>query len=143
MVAAALAFAGAAAAPAAKKGCAKKQRCEKSKTFNRLAGHSLRLTTTSTPPGTVRWDFCRGGGYRYRADSGGDSSVHTNYHGLWRVVSSQGSSGVIQYTVKGFTSIPPGEVAPPSPIAKTVTFGPFGIYFDGVLYSRGRASCKR
>ena len=52
----------ASAAPAAKK-----HGKNHSKTFERLAGHSLRLTTTSTPPGSVRYDFCRGGGYSYHA----------------------------------------------------------------------------
>jgi hypothetical protein len=143
----ALSLSVAATAPAAKKKCKGKKVCNKSKTFQRVAGHSLRLTTSTTPPGSVRYDFCRGGGYGYRAVSyDGTQQVVTTYHGYWRVVSSQGSAGVIQYTVKGFSSTPvngfPAEEPPPSPIAKTITFGPFGIYFDGVLFNRGKARCK-
>lgn len=129
-------------APAAKK-CKNHKRCNDSKLFAKIAGHSLRLTTTDSPPGTERYDFCRGGGYSYRAAGGaGDQPYEVRYHGRWRVVSSQGSSGVIQYTVKGFSTTPPGGGdAPPSPIAKPVTFGPFGVYFGGALYTRGKARC--
>jgi hypothetical protein len=140
---------GAAGSASGAKRCGKhKKHCDKSKTFDRLADHSLKLVTSDVPPFHVRYDFCPGGGYGYSSNGTtyDGQPVRTTYHGYWRVVSSQGASGVVQDTVKGFSStVVDGqtiEQPPPSPIAKTVTFGPFGIYFGGVLYSRGKARCK-
>jgi hypothetical protein len=121
---------------------------ERSPLFHRLAGHSLIRSAPNSDGSTFseRFNFCRKGGYSYRAGGGtGSGYFETSYHGRWRVASSAGNSGVVQYTVTAFVSLyadgTPASSFPGSPLAQPVTFGPFGVYFGGLLYSRGRAKC--
>ena len=116
--------------------------------FKRLAGHSLNrvVPDSSGAAGGERYNFCRKGGYSYKKAGGsGATYFETSFHGRWRVASSAGSSGVVQYTVTSFASGyadgSPFESYPGSPLAQPVTFGPFGVYFGGQLFSRGKAKC--
>jgi hypothetical protein len=121
---------------------------QRSPLFKRLAGHSLNQTTpdSGSGSGTQRYNFCRKGGYSYRASGGSGSSYYeTSFHGRWRVASSTGKTGIVQYTVTDFVSVyADGSSAgsfPGSPLAQAVNFGPFGVYFGGALFSIGRAMC--
>jgi hypothetical protein len=133
-------------AVAAKK---KKKKKKKSAIFLALSGHSLNRVipnSAPTPAGTERWDFCRNGSYLYRkVDYNGDNLYQTTYNGLWKVINSAGTAGVVQYSVGNFQSIfgdgQPAETTPAGLIAVPVSLGPFGIFFSGSQYTTGAGAC--
>ncbi len=137
-------------AGAAKKKC-KKKKCKKndSPLYRLISGSSLTraIPNSGSPSGTERYDFCKNGAYTFKKGdySSGGYFFQTGYNGTWRAASSNGTTGVIQYTVLNFVSIfsdgLPAETAPSSPVAQPVTAGPFGIYFGGQLFTKGGAAC--